>query len=761
MPLTSGTLSPRDPRDPSGNAMSASTRATNALAALAVMAAVACIGVPGWQLVSGPLHWHVHQPAFWQGGIEALALVGLVGAGFACTRRAALALLVALPLAFYLRRHAADAPLLLDLLYLEIIVGLGALARRVSRLPPPRDTAGYLQAFVLGFVAWSLLAWSLSALDLGSIKALRALTLLLAIPAACGGHAPLMLHLWRRLGEQTRVDRFWCGALTAWVAVLYARSKVVLGYDSLWYGLRPEYVLDPGNSVYQPLGLVSVVHYYPKLYEVFLLPVSALGDNSVITGMTIAMLVLILLACHTLAVRLGLPQRARLPVLALVATLPALANSALGAKPDVIDVLFLLIAADAALLWSRSRARADGAWMLAAGLLACLAKLTAIPFAGVLVLASAWAAWRHRTPAKPPPSDPCATRLALACLAGTLLLGGFVTARTLLLAGVPEILQVGLWERFGMALAAPAGTLDWARPVDWTGMPALAVDWLFRPQRLEHIVIAWVGNVWAWCALLAIATACLARDPPPRAGYPRLPLLALMATGALLAIGVGYLVRGGDGNYFLAALLPAILVGAGSAFTRLAPVPRAFAVALACVPAFVLFQASYAFASAAWQPGTRAFDFDLSRSWHNTRRLRWKTLETAGLARIGRYLKEAPGEPRAVGYAQEPASFWLPARFEYLVAIGYGRPEYVDDAQRFLCFLHDQRIDYLVLPKAGAPRERESVTAAVQAASASLEADAAVHRIEDRNYVLLDLSALHARAADRSASACAREGARG
>ena len=103
----------------------------------------------------------------------------------------------------------------------------------------------------------------------------------------------------------------------------------------------------------------------------------------------------------------------------------------------------------------------------------------------------------------------------------------------------------------------------------------------------------------------------------------------------------------------------------------------------------------------------------------------------------------------------------MPARFEYLVAIGYGRPEYVDDAQRFLCFLHDQRIDYLVLPKAGAPRERESVTAAVQAASASLEADAAVHRIEDRNYVLLDLSALHARAADRSASACAREGARG
>ncbi|MFI4971005.1 MAG: hypothetical protein ACHP7D_12440, partial [Lysobacterales bacterium] len=544
-------------------------------------------------------------------------------------RRWSVLVLVALPLAFYLRRHAVDMPLLIDLVYLEIVIGLGAFARRAFRLPAPRDARDYLQAFVLGFLVWSVLAWSASALDAGSIKGLRWLTVLLAIPAACARHTPLALYLWRRLGAQTTGDRFWCGALTAWIAVLYARSNVVFGYDAQWYGLRPEYVLDPGSSVFQPLGLIAPVHYYPKLYEVFLLPVSAFGDTSVIVGMSIGMLVLILLACHVLATRIDLPPRARMPVLALVATLPALANSALEPKPDVISALFVLLAADAALAWARSRSSADALWMLAAGLLACLAKLSAVPFVGMLVLAAAIAAWRRRGEAGVA-ADPRTTRLAVAASAAALIVAGFVIARTWLLTGMPTVVQTNLWQALGMHLAEPAGALTWARAPDWADLPTLIVDWLFRPQRLAHVVIAWVGNVWAWCGLLAFSAALLTQGAP-RGNRVRLPLIALIATGVVLAVGVGYPVRGSDGNYFLAALLPAILVGATAAFTRLAATPRALAVALACLPAFALFQASYAFVSAGWWPGTRTFDLDLSRNWHDTRRARWGKLEYAGM----------------------------------------------------------------------------------------------------------------------------------
>ena len=721
-------------------------RRASGLAVLAVIAAAACIIVPAWQLiVPGPFDWHIKQPFTWQGGLEAMVLIGLVATGCTVARRWALLALVALPIAFYLRRHSVDVSLLIDLVYLEIIIGLGALMRRVFRLSPPQDAHSYLQAFVLGFLAWSVLAWGASALDVGSIKALRWLTLLLVIPAVGARHTPFALYLWRGLGVQTAMDRFWCGALAAWVAVLYARSNVVFGYDSLWYGLRGEYVLDPGNSLYQPLGLVAPVHYYPKLYEIFLLPVSALGDTSVIVGMTIWMLVLVVLACHMLATRIGLPARARMPVLALIATLPALANSALEPKPDVISVLFVLLAADAAIAWTHSRAIANAAWMLTAGMLACLAKLTAVPFVGVLVLAAALTTWRDHSDGDRCAPDEHATRLAVAAFVAALAVAAFVTARTWLLSGVPTILPMRVWQALGMTLAAPAGTLDWAHAADWADTPALIIDWLFRPQRLAHVVIAWVGNVWLWFGLLAFAAAVQLRRPAPDALYTRLPLAALMATGAALAVGINNGVRGSDGNYFLAALLPAILVSATAAFRRLALAPRAFAVALACLPAFVLFQASYSFVSAGWWPGTRTFDMDLTRTWHDTRRLRWDKLEYAGLGRIGAYLREVPGKPRAVGYAAEPASFWLPARFEYLLSISYWRPEYVDDPRRFLRFMRDQHIDCLILPKASAPAQVALVTPAVKAAAQSLSADPDVRRVEDRDYLLLDLSARHQR----------------
>lgn len=715
-------------------------------AASIVLAAAACIVVPAWQLLEyGPFSWHVRHPGFWQGGLEVVALATLFATVLAfAPRKPWLLALPALGLAFYLRRHAIDVPLLLDLLYVEIVVGLGAFVRRLFRLSPPADVRGYLQAFVLGFVAWSLLAWTASALGAGSIGELRALTLLVAIPATCGRHAPLVLHLWRRARACGTADRVWCGLLAAWCAALYARSKSAYGYDSLWYGLRAEFVLAPGASIYEPLGLVSPVHYFPKLYEMFLLPMARLGDASVLSGMTIWMFVLVLLACGALASRLGLPSRARLPVLALVATLPALAN-AVTPKPDLIAVLFVLLAADAASGFMRSRAPREAAWLLACGTLACVAKLTAIPYVGALLLATLVAAGRARSSAQVAHQDLRETRLAIACAAAALVVAGFVTARTWLLTGLPTIGPdplFNLWTAFGLRLAAPVGTLDWTRPQDWSDVPALLLDWWFRPQRLPHIVVSWVGNVWLWCALLALAMRA-PRDgaTAPRDDSGRWPLFALAGTGAALAFGLRYHARGSDGNYFLAALLPAILLSAAALFRHGAARPRLLAIALACLPAFALFQAGYAFTSAAWVPGTRAFDFDLGRNWKSLREKRPAVLAKAGLAAIGARLREEPDSVRVVGYAQEPASFWLPGRFEYLLSIAYSRPEYVADAAGFLAFLREQRIDYLIMPLRPDVEPDVDVAPAVREAARAFATMPAVERLEDRDYVMFDLRA--------------------
>jgi hypothetical protein len=232
--------------------------------------------------------------------------------------------------------------------------------------------------------------------------------------------------------------------------------------------------------------------------------------------------------------------------------------------------------------------------------------LTAIPFMGVLVLgmlAQTLRSHRHEPECHAPN-----TRVSAYAFAGTLIVAGFVTARTWLLTGMPTIgpdVLFHLWSALGLHLRDPVGTLEWTWPQDWPGLPGLLVDWLFRPQTMPHIVITWPGNFWLWFAALAIA-ASLAGRGIARRERPVWPLVAMAATAFVLATAIGYRERGGDGNYFLAGLVPGILLAANAAFARSEDSTRR--AMLACLPAFALFQATYSFVSAGWTPGTRAFD---------------------------------------------------------------------------------------------------------------------------------------------------------
>lgn len=733
---------------------------TNIGLAALLSSAFALVAIPIHQLiVPGPFDWHVQTPRFWQGGLEALVLAVLLAVGFARNGRAAWFGLVALPAAFYLRRHAVDVPLLIDLAYLEITVGLGMAVRRALRMPPAHTGEDYLQAFVFGFLAWSLAAWTLSAFGLGSIVQLRWLTLLLAVAALSGRTAPFTLYAWRSVRRQDRRTRLWCGLLTAWLLILFARSNVVVGYDPLWYGLRAEQVLDPGHSLFEPLGLVSPVYYFPKLYEAFLLPVSRLRDFSVIDGVTILLLPLILLACLGLMRRITVPIRAQWPVLALVATLPALANTAIGPKPDVISTLFVLLAAVAALDFAKRRDAAAGLWMLACAGLACLAKLTAIPYAAALVLAALVSAWRSPAPALGDLRPRYAGAAAVAALTATLVVGGFVTARTWLLAGMPTVGPdplVSLWRALGMELREPVGTLHWAHPVQWRELPVVVLDVLLRPQHdLRHMIITWIGNVWLWLALAAVLARFAGGGPKPRHdGPPLLPLFALIAVGFYVFFGIGTGVRGSDGNYFLFAVVPGIVLAAAAAFVRLETQPRLFAAALACLPAFVAFHASFSFASAGWSSGTHVFDGRLNRRWQDLPARRRQTFDSIGLTRIGDYLAELPGSPRVVGSTTLSAGHWLAARYESIPQIAIARSEYFDDTAAFRRFLARQRIGYLILPlpeELENTKRFEAVPDVVVAAAAELEALPGARRIDDRRYYLLDFSGVPQALVDPSA----------
>lgn len=672
---------------------------TSAVIALG-FAVVLCAAVAWQLLVPGPFNWSLAESAAWQGGLEAAALL----TGLALLQRldsTRLRLFGSLLLAaLYARRHAVDAPFVLCLLYLEFTLAFGAAVIRAAGAPAPTRSEDYLRAFVVGLSAWSALAWTCSAFGWGTPTALRVLTLSLLPIALWARSRPLVTHLWQRSHEWALRERVLFALLAGWMLVLFARANVAFSFDGLWYGFRPEYVLTADGSVFAPLGLVSPVHYFPKLFEVWLLPLSALGDPAAVSGMTVLLLGVFALTAAQLLRRLGVGSvEARLALALLVTTLPAIANAATEPKPDIICALFVLLAmlfgGDAA----RSRDPAALAWAVAAGLLALSSKLIAVPYLGLLGVALALAWWRTKPvdgETLPTSRGAAFTALALAAVAAA-----FVVSRTWLLAGMPTIGPDPLfriWTLLGLSLHEPAGTLDWAQAQDWSDVPALIVDWLLRPDRLEHIMISWTGNVWLWLPLAALLLRHAPTAPTGTARTHRWLAAALAAAGVVLALGWRYHTRGSDGNYFIAALVPALALGVAFAWRQLTA-SDARRLLFAGIAVFAVFQASYAFVSASWTPGTRAFDLVFDRSPRDARKIARAVLAEHGLTDVGEFLRVQPGVARVIGCAPFAAGVRLPARFEDLPAIALSRPGYVASLDTAVAYMRRFAIPYLLLPK--------------------------------------------------------------
>ena len=458
------------------------------VAFVVVAGMILMIGVPAWELlVPGPFGWHVEQPQSWQGGIEALVLCACLAVGFALNRGWVAWSLVLVPAALYARRHSFDVPLIIDVVYLEITIGLGLMVQAWMGAPTQRNALDYLHAFVTGFIVWSFFAWCASALQWGSIQDLRWLTCALALPVIYKARRPFSVFLFQRMRLTSASTRIWCAVLASWLLVLFARTKVALGYDALWYGLQAEHVLVPGHSIFDPLGLVSPVHYYPKIYEMWLLPLSDLGDSTVISGMTILVMMLLLMACRAMMRDLELSASIQMPAVALIATLPALANIAGQPKPDVFATLFVLLSAIAAARYIRRPSIDAAAWAAMCAAIACSAKLTAVPYVGALLVTTLIGGWVAKPSHVAEPKSKSRAGLLIVLLG--VIVVGFVHARTWLLSGLPTIGPdplFKLWHLMGFQLIEPAGTLNWSLPQYWPDVPQLILD-AFPPTVVPHI----------------------------------------------------------------------------------------------------------------------------------------------------------------------------------------------------------------------------------------------------------------------------------
>lgn len=669
-----------------------------------VLAIAASLAVLLNLILIGPMAWHFQQPAAVQGGIEVALLLSLLA--FCASRDGRWRWLgIGLLLAFYLRRHHVDLPVLMGLLVAEGLLGAGAFGDRGCST---KGLWGGIRRFVLGLALWATTLLLLHAAGLATPTVSLGLLLLgCTTMILLRRESLLVAPALRAFASRPALERAGWALLAGWFAVLMARSNHVVGFDGLWYLLRGQYVLAPNGSFFEALGMVSAVNYFPKLWELLLLPWDAASDLSFAVAFNLGLMVIGLAAIATVLQQLGVRRSLQPVALLAVATLPAIASTALALKTDITAWTFCMIAIAAVARGFRDGGHGPVIWTLCAISLACCAKLTALPYMGVLVLAAGIIAllrWRKRRatgwspPNAPEPLPLCFGDWLLLGL--TLCIGLGILWRTWLTSGLPTIGPdplVAVWNLFGMHLRPPAGSLQWLWPQDWSDAPWLLPEALFAPNGLEKVRITWTGNVWLLCGLLALFWQRSAARPPHASRALRACLWSVALTGLLLLLAWKYHSRGSDGNYFIVAVGAACLLGIAAA-ARTATSPARLRGLIALLLICSMWQAALGFVSASWSAvGTRTVDLDLSRSVFDSRETFHRRRSSAHLEPVYQVLKRLPADTRSIGAGASAALQLMPTRMESLEAVSYSRPEYVASPEALRDFLISDCIEYVLV----------------------------------------------------------------
>ena len=327
-------------------------------AAILIPAAVLSIALPAVTLFTGDgfLAPYIRTPEAAKMLAEIAVLLLLSGGIFFLIknkgRQAAAAALLG---AAFCLLHVVFLPMVLSALYLGFLVLAGRFLR--EKVFGIEDHSGYPADFLLGSSAVILLFCLLSAAGAGRIPVMQFICAAAGLVLyACYG---AKLYRERRRKEKAAdsagrgsdrktgsFGRFFypgCYTLIFTAFLIQAgRMNIALDFDTLWYGVRSEYILAGGAGIYENPGLVGMVYVYSKGLEVLTLPLSDLASHSYLLFFTLWLAVMGLMMVYRIS-RLFMGREYSVLAAALCASLPAIMNMGISAKPDIITWLLQLI----------------------------------------------------------------------------------------------------------------------------------------------------------------------------------------------------------------------------------------------------------------------------------------------------------------------------------------------------------------------------------------------------------------------------------
>ena len=516
-----------------------------------------------------------------------------------------------------------------------------------------------------------------------------------------------------------RVRRAWTLA-AGWCALMFliqvGRLNIALDFDTLWYGVRSQYIVAGGTGLYENPGLVGMVYVYSKGFEVLTLPLCDLASHSYLTFFNLWLAVLgigamvwnakLLTSNRKQETGKKLTYRSVLPgIMAAVLTVsvPGIMNMALTAKADLITWLLQLIMLGCFFQYIHVY---ENHWIFLSGaagsyFLSLTMKPTSLVFStavfGMMGLYLLWF-WFHERGAAADLFHHIVRLIGSLCLPFGALVG--IWARTMKITGMPVTsVFTSIFAWFGFKMKYPFATSE--LPQNYQEESTLHVlarriwQMLMQPQGedMGHVILAWGTSLMAVLIVMLVLYGILSKkgDEQSHIWNAALVIFFPFVIVSLISLSMLYQI---DGNYFM-LLYSMLILGACRAMVYFKKIGF-YPLASKCLtPLLVLNLIVTAISSWAWTAGFSEIHF-LNKGRVNHRAQEQARMEEKGNTLIWQEVSQNP-ENRVIAFGTHPYCLQFPCNVESYkdITSPWGNVELVNSPEAFETYMAYAKTDYV------------------------------------------------------------------
>lgn len=516
-----------------------------------------------------------------------------------------------------------------------------------------------------------------------------------------------------------RVRRAWTLA-AGWCALMFliqvGRLNIALDFDTLWYGVRSQYIVAGGTGLYENPGLVGMVYVYSKGFEVLTLPLCDLASHSYLTFFNLWLAVLGIGAMVWNAVLLTgnrkqetekkLTYHSVLPgIMAAVLTVsvPGIMNMALTAKADLITWLLQLIMLGCFFQYIHVY---ENHWIFLSGaagsyFLSLTMKPTSLVFStavfGMMGLYLLWF-WFHERGAAADLFHHIVRLIGSLCLPFGALVG--IWARTMKITGMPVTsVFTSIFAWFGFKMKYPFATSE--LPQNYQEESTLHVlarriwQMLMQPQGedMGHVILAWGTSLMAVLIVMLVLYGIFSKkgDEQSHIWNAALVIFFPFVIVSLISLSMLYQI---DGNYFM-LLYSMLILGACRAMVYFKKIGF-YPLASKCLaPLLVLNLIVTAISSWAWTAGFSEIHL-LNKGRVNHRAQEQARMEEKGNTLIWQEVSQDP-ENRVIAFGTHPYCLQFPCNVESYkdITSPWGNVELVNSPEAFETYMAYAKTDYV------------------------------------------------------------------